>query len=322
MPSSSSPSGRSSAAPISARSRRSSRPRRSSTGAISTIRWYSRASASSTFPSGEQHRYLEGPGARGGRRDAGPVLVRGGVAHFSRGARAGGSDFEGGSKAGRRRERGLELQGARRAHPAALRGRARRAGPRAGEAAEENGHRREPAPRRRPAHHAEAARHRPPPAAAAHRFREAAFARGARERVLIDPKGDDYSRYKGASVLTPNLAELRDVVGSWKDEKDLRSRAIALRDKLGLEALLLTRGEDGMPLFAGRKISSVKAEKREVMDVTGAGDTVIATLAVMLGAGAGMEAAMRIANRAAGIVVGKLGTAAASHAELFPRIRK
>jgi D-glycero-beta-D-manno-heptose-7-phosphate kinase len=142
-------------------------------------------------------------------------------------------------------------------------------------------------------------------------------ARRARKRVLIDPKGDDYSRYKGASVITPNLAELRDVVGSWKDEKDLRSRAVALRDKLGLEALLLTRGEDGMTLFSGKKISSVKAEKREVMDVTGAGDTVIATLAVMLGAGAGMEAAMRIANRAAGIVVGKLGTAAATHAELF-----
>ncbi|MGH8732786.1 MAG: bifunctional heptose 7-phosphate kinase/heptose 1-phosphate adenyltransferase, partial [Burkholderiales bacterium] len=141
-------------------------------------------------------------------------------------------------------------------------------------------------------------------------------ARRAGKRVLVDPKGDDYSRYKGASVITPNLAELRDVVGTWKDEKDLRSRAQALRDKLGLEALLLTRGEDGMTLFAS-KISSVKAEKREVMDVTGAGDTVIAALAVTLAAGAGMEAAMRIANRAAGIVVGKLGTAAASHAELF-----
>jgi rfaE bifunctional protein kinase chain/domain len=144
-------------------------------------------------------------------------------------------------------------------------------------------------------------------------------ARRAGKRVLVDPKGDDYARYKGASVITPNTAELREVVGSWKDEKDLRSRAQALRNKLGLEALLLTRGEDGMTLFAGKKISSVKAEKREVMDVTGAGDTVIATLAVMLAAGAGMEAAMRIANRAAGIVVGKLGTAAATHTELFPK---
>ena len=142
-------------------------------------------------------------------------------------------------------------------------------------------------------------------------------ARRARKRVLVDPKGDDYARYKGASIITPNLAELREVVGTWKDERDLKSRALALRDRLGLEALLLTRGEDGMTLF-GRKIVSVKAEKREVMDVTGAGDTVIATLAVMLAAGASLDAAMRLSNRAAGIVVGKLGTAAATHAELFP----
>jgi len=142
-------------------------------------------------------------------------------------------------------------------------------------------------------------------------------ARRAGKRVLVDPKGDDYSRYKGASIITPNVAELREVVGSWKDEKDLKARAAALRDKLGLEALLLTRGEDGMTLFSSKKIINVKAEAREVFDVTGAGDTVIAALAVMLAAGAGLDAAVRIANRAAGIVVGKLGTATASHAELF-----
>jgi D-glycero-beta-D-manno-heptose-7-phosphate kinase len=142
-------------------------------------------------------------------------------------------------------------------------------------------------------------------------------ARRAGKRVLVDPKGDDYSRYKGASIITPNLAELREVVGTWKDEKDLKSRAQALREKLGLEALLLTRGEDGMTLFAKTKTTTIKAEAREVFDVTGAGDTVIAALAVMLAAGAGLEAAVRIANRAAGIVVGKLGTAAATHGELF-----
>jgi rfaE bifunctional protein kinase chain/domain len=142
-------------------------------------------------------------------------------------------------------------------------------------------------------------------------------ARRAGKRVLVDPKGDDYSRYRGASVITPNVAELREVVGRWSSEQDLKSRAQALAEKLKLEALLLTRGEDGMTLFKGRKTVSVKAEKREVMDVTGAGDTVIATLAVMLAAGMGLEAAMRTANRAAGIVVGKLGTAAATHAELF-----
>jgi rfaE bifunctional protein kinase chain/domain len=142
-------------------------------------------------------------------------------------------------------------------------------------------------------------------------------ARKARKRVLVDPKGDDWARYKGASVITPNLAELRLVVGTWKGEHDLKARAAGLLRRLGLEALLLTRGEDGMTLFRPRKSVSVKAEKREVLDVTGAGDTVIAALGVMLAAGAGLEAAMRLANRAAGIVVGKLGTAAVTPRELF-----
>jgi rfaE bifunctional protein kinase chain/domain len=142
-------------------------------------------------------------------------------------------------------------------------------------------------------------------------------ARRAGKRVLVDPKGDDYSRYKGASIITPNLAELREVVGTWKDEKDLKSRAQALCEKLGLEALLLTRGEDGMTLFAKNRATTIKAEAREVFDVTGAGDTVIATLAVMLAAGVKLDAAVRLANRAAGIVVSKLGTAAVRHDELF-----
>jgi rfaE bifunctional protein kinase chain/domain len=142
-------------------------------------------------------------------------------------------------------------------------------------------------------------------------------ARRAGKRVLVDPKGDDYARYKGASILTPNTAELREVVGRWKDEKDLRVRAEALRAKLGLEALLLTRGEDGMTLFSKNRIKTIPAEAREVFDVTGAGDTVIAALAVMLAAGAGLEEAVRLANRAAGVVVGKLGTATVTPAELF-----
>jgi rfaE bifunctional protein kinase chain/domain len=144
-------------------------------------------------------------------------------------------------------------------------------------------------------------------------------ARKGGKRVLVDPKGDDYTRYKGCSVITPNVAELREVVGRWKDEKDLKQRAQALRGKLGLEALLLTRGEEGMTLFTKNKSKTIEAEAREVFDVTGAGDTVIATLAVMLAAGAGLEAAVRLANRAAGIVVGKLGTATASHKELFEK---
>jgi rfaE bifunctional protein kinase chain/domain len=144
-------------------------------------------------------------------------------------------------------------------------------------------------------------------------------ARRARKRVLVDPKGDDYARYKGCSIITPNVAELREVVGRWKDEKDLKRRAQELRRTLNLEALLLTRGEEGMTLFTKNRSITIGTEAREVFDVTGAGDTVIATLAVMLAAGAGLESAVRTANRAAGIVVGKLGTAAASHRELFGR---
>ena len=142
-------------------------------------------------------------------------------------------------------------------------------------------------------------------------------ARKAGCRVLVDPKGDDYTRYKGATLLTPNLAELREVVGSWADEKDLALRAQRLRETLKLDALLLTRGEHGMTLYRRGRALHVKAQAREVSDVTGAGDTVIATLAVMLAAGEGMESAVRIANRAGGIKVGKFGTAVVTPAELF-----
>ncbi len=143
-------------------------------------------------------------------------------------------------------------------------------------------------------------------------------ARRAGKPVLVDPKGSDYSRYRGATIITPNLAELQQVIGEWKDEKDLASRAHLLREKLSLDALLLTRGDQGMTLFRkNRKTYQVKAEKREVSDVTGAGDTVIAALAVMLAAGQGLEAAARLANRAGGIKVTKFGTAEVSLAELF-----
>ena len=144
--------------------------------------------------------------------------------------------------------------------------------------------------------------------------------RKARKVVLVDPKGDDYDRYRGASIVTPNLAELREVVGRWKDERDLAQRAQELRERLRLEALLLTRGEDGMTLFRNRKTTQVKAEKkREVSDVTGAGDTVIATLGVMLAAGESLESAVRIANRAGGIKVTKFGTAVVTPAEIFAK---
>jgi D-glycero-beta-D-manno-heptose-7-phosphate kinase len=141
--------------------------------------------------------------------------------------------------------------------------------------------------------------------------------RRAGKQVLVDPKGGDYSRYRGASMITPNLKELEDVVGPWRDERELAARAQALRAKLRLQALLLTRGEDGMTLYRPGGVVRIKGERREVADVTGAGDTVIAVLAVMLAAGEGMASAARIANRAGGIKVTKFGTAVVTRAELF-----
>jgi len=141
--------------------------------------------------------------------------------------------------------------------------------------------------------------------------------RRAGKKVLVDPKGGDYSRYRGASMITPNLKELEDVVGRWRDERDLAARAQALRARLRLEALLLTRGEDGMTLYRAGRTVRIKGERREVADVTGAGDTVIAVLAVMLAAGEGIESAARLANRAGGIKVTKFGTAVVTRDELF-----
>ena len=143
------------------------------------------------------------------------------------------------------------------------------------------------------------------------------LARAAGTRVLVDPKGHDYSRYLGANIVTPNLSELKEVIGAWDGEADLAARVGKLRAELSLGALLLTRSEQGMTLFDERGAMHVPAQAREVYDVSGAGDTVIAALAVMLAAGASLAEAVKIANRAAGIVVGKLGTAVATRAELF-----
>jgi len=151
----------------------------------------------------------------------------------------------------------------------------------------------------------------------AHITRMIAMANAAGKPVLVDPKGDDYSRYRNATLLTPNRAEFRDVAGSWKDEDELTRKAEALRQELGLQGLLVTRSEEGMTLYrAGERLHEL-THAREVFDVSGAGDTVIATLAVMLGCGAEMSEAVRVANRAAGIVVGKLGTAVVHREELF-----
>ena len=142
------------------------------------------------------------------------------------------------------------------------------------------------------------------------------LARAAKKIILVDPKGDDYSRYYGASIITPNRGELREVVGRWKDEDDMSARAQALRRELGAEALLVTRSEEGMSLYRESGVLHEAARAQELADVTGAGDTVIAALAVMLASGAALPEAMHVANRAAGIVVGKLGTAVVHLEEL------
>ena len=142
------------------------------------------------------------------------------------------------------------------------------------------------------------------------------IARAAGKPVLVDPKGDDWAKYAGASVITPNRSELREVVGRWSSEAELLAKAQKLRGELGLEALLVTRSEEGMSLFAADGIHHQAAQAREVFDVSGAGDTVIATLAIARAAGADWSEAIRIANIAAGIVVGKLGTAVVSRDEL------
>jgi rfaE bifunctional protein kinase chain/domain len=143
------------------------------------------------------------------------------------------------------------------------------------------------------------------------------LARAQGKAVLVDPKGEDYSRYRGATMVTPNRSELREVVGRWKDEDELAAKAQGLREKLGLEALLVTLSEEGMTLYEKGRARHEPARAREVFDVSGAGDTVIATLGVMLGAGMPLWDAVTVANQAAGIVVGKLGTAVVSPQELL-----
>ena len=141
-------------------------------------------------------------------------------------------------------------------------------------------------------------------------------ARAAGKRVLVDPKGEEFARYRGASLLTPNRSEFRQVAGPWKNEAELTAKAQAMRRDLALDALLITRSEEGMSLYSADGALTIPAQAREVYDVSGAGDTVIATLGVLLAAGASLPDAVRIANQAAGVVVGKLGTAVVQPREL------
>ena len=142
------------------------------------------------------------------------------------------------------------------------------------------------------------------------------LAKGSNKPVLVDPKGEDFAPYRGATLLTPNRSEFRQVVGRWRDEEEFADKAQALRESLDLTALLVTRSEEGMTLFLRDATHHIPTVAKEVYDVSGAGDTVIATLGVMVAAGADLPTATRVANQAAGIVVGKLGTAVVLPEEL------
>jgi rfaE bifunctional protein kinase chain/domain len=142
-------------------------------------------------------------------------------------------------------------------------------------------------------------------------------ARALNKIILVDPKGSDFSRYAGATILTPNKSELRQVIGQWRNEEELTQKAQQLRQELSLQALLLTRSEEGMSLYTESEVLHFPTLAREVYDVSGAGDTVIACLAAMLAEGRDLPEAVELANRAGGIVVAKLGTATLSREELF-----
>ncbi len=149
------------------------------------------------------------------------------------------------------------------------------------------------------------------------------LARTAGKPVLVDPKGSDYGRYHGATLLTPNSGEFEAIVGACHSEEEFCEKGEALRQRLALQALLITRSEKGMLLLqAERPPLHLPAQAREVFDVTGAGDTVIAVLAAALAAGQDMSEATALANLAAGIVVGKLGAASVSVSELRHAIRQ
>ncbi|PLC54949.1 D-glycero-beta-D-manno-heptose-7-phosphate kinase [Pollutimonas nitritireducens] len=142
------------------------------------------------------------------------------------------------------------------------------------------------------------------------------MAREADIPVLVDPKGHLYQRYSGATMITPNRAEMQEAVGRWHSEQELEDRAQKLRAELNLEALLVTRSEQGMTLFTDRGRQHTDAYAHEVFDVSGAGDTVLATLAVTRATGLPWFDAVLWANRAGGVVVGKLGTSTVTPEEL------
>ncbi len=146
------------------------------------------------------------------------------------------------------------------------------------------------------------------------------LAKAANTPVVVDPKGSDFSRYRGASLITPNSKEFTAVVGEVQQESEFEEKAIALRDQLGLDSILVTRSEQGMSLFVEGKHIHSTAKTREVFDVSGAGDTVIATIALGLVSDMNYAERLAFANAAAGVVVGKVGTATATVEEISTRL--
>lgn len=136
-------------------------------------------------------------------------------------------------------------------------------------------------------------------------------------KVLVDPKGSDFSKYKGADLITPNRQELMHIIGPWQDEDQLRMKVTQLCESLKIQSLVLTRAEEGMTLFEPGQRVHLPAQQVEIADVTGAGDTVIAVLAMLLASDVPLVQAMALANRAGGLVVAKFGTATLSAPELL-----
>lgn len=144
------------------------------------------------------------------------------------------------------------------------------------------------------------------------------LAKKAGKPVVVDPKGTDFDKYTGAMLITPNRSEFEAVAGLFADNDELIRKGTELSETLELDALLVTRGEDGMSLMqAGESAYHLPTYAQEVFDVTGAGDTVVATLAASLASGASLKDSVNMANYAAGVVVGKLGTATVSKSEIY-----
>jgi rfaE bifunctional protein kinase chain/domain len=147
------------------------------------------------------------------------------------------------------------------------------------------------------------------------------IAKKKNKTILVDPKGTDYSRYSGSDIITPNKSELKKVIGEWCSEEDLFIKVHNLRKKIGVKSILLTRSEEGMTYFFETdgidKKFDIASNPVEVFDVSGAGDTVISTLAILLACGLPIEECLTFSNKAGGIVVSKLGTANLTFKELF-----